>query len=211
MDRQLKRQFMFTGIIEKTAKVTRVVENRMAKRIVLSHRWPDLRDGESIAVNGVCLTIAEFTPDEVSFDVIAETIEKTNLGLLRVGDEVHVERALRVGDRFDGHFVQGHVDGRARLVEQRTSDTEWCLVVEAPDQLAKYLALKGSVAIDGVSLTIAALRGNVFELALIPTTLEITALGRRPVGWLFNFEADMMSKTVVHWLEQRQLNDENSR
>jgi len=202
---------MFTGIIEKTAKVTLVVENRMARRLVISHAWPDLRDGESIAVNGVCLTIAEFTADEVSFDVIAETIEKTNLGLLRAGDDVHVERALRVGDRFDGHFVQGHVDGRARLVEQRTSETEWRLVIEAPDELAKYLVPKGSVAIDGVSLTIAALRGNIFELALIPTTLEITALGRRPVGWLFNFEADMMSKTVVHWLEQREAARENGR
>jgi len=202
---------MFTGIIEKTAKVTRVIENRMARRLVISHAWPDLRDGESIAVNGVCLTIAEFTADEVSFDVIAETIEKTNLGLLRAGDDVHVERALRVGDRFDGHFVQGHVDGRARLVEQRTSETEWRLVIEAPDELAKYLAPKGSVAIDGVSLTIAALHGNIFELALIPTTLEITALGRRPVGWLFNFEADMMSKTVVHWLEQREAARENGR
>ncbi len=202
---------MFTGIIEKTAKVTRVVENRMAKRLVIRHAWPDLRDGESIAVNGVCLTIAEFTPDEASFDVIAETIDKTNLGSLRIGDDVHVERALRVGDRFDGHFVQGHVDGRARLVEQRQSNTEWRLVVEAPDQLAKYLSPKGSVAIDGVSLTIAALNGNKFELALIPTTLEITALGRRPVGWLFNFEADMMSKTIVHWLEQREAARENGR
>ncbi len=202
---------MFTGIIEKTAKVTRVVENRMAKRLVVRHAWNDLRGGESIAVNGVCLTIAEFTLDEASFDVIAETIDKTNLGSLRVGNDVHMERALRVGDRFDGHFVQGHVDGRARLIEQRTSDSEWRLVVEAPDHLAKYLSPKGSVAIDGVSLTIAALKGNVFELALIPTTLELTALGRRPVGWLFNFEADMMSKTVVHWLEQRESARENGR
>ena len=199
---------MFTGIIEKTARVHRVIENRMSKRLVLGHDWADLKDGESIAVNGVCLTIAEFTPTEVSFDVIAETLDKTNLGFLRAEDEVHVERALRVGDRIDGHFVQGHVDGRARLIEQRASDTEWCLVIEASDELAKFLAPKGSVAIDGVSLTIAALRGNIFELALIPTTLQITALGKRPVGWLFNLETDSFSKTIVSWLERREAKEQ---
>jgi len=202
---------MFTGIIEKSSHVLRVIENRMARRLVLTHSWPDLAHGESIAVNGVCLTIAEFTPSEISFDVIAETIDKTNLGALRAGDEVHVERALQVGDRIDGHFVQGHVDGRARLIEQKTSDTEWRLVVEAPDDLAKFLSPKGSVAIDGVSLTIAAIRGNVFELALIPTTLQITALGKRPVGWLFNLETDIFSKTIVNWLERRQAAGENVR
>jgi len=202
---------MFTGIIEKTAVVIRVVEYQIARRIVLAHHWPDLKVGESIAINGVCLTVAEFTPGEVSFDVIAETIDKTNLGSLRAGDDVHVERAMKVGDRIDGHFVQGHVDGRARLTEIQSSDTEWRLVIEAPDQLARYLSPKGSVAIDGVSLTIAALRDNVFEVALIPTTLKITALGRRPVGWLFNLETDIFSKTIVSWLERRQAAGENVR
>jgi riboflavin synthase len=202
---------MFTGIIEKTARVTRVVEFTMARRLVLAHHWSDLKVGESIAVNGVCLTVAEFTPGEVSFDVIAETLDKTNLGSLRAGDDVHVERAMKVGDRIDGHFVQGHVDGRARLAEIQSSDTEWRLVIEAPDSLARYLSPKGSVAIDGVSLTIAALRDNIFEVALIPTTLKITALGRRPVGWLFNLETDIFSKTVVSYLERRQDAGENVR
>jgi len=202
---------MFTGVIEKTAPVRRVVENRMARRLVLVHHWPDLRNGESISVNGVCLTVADFSPDEVSFDVIAETIDKTNLGLLRAGDEVHVERALKVGDRIDGHFVQGHVDGRARLAEIQSSPEEWRLVVEAPDALAAYLSPKGSIAIDGVSLTIAALRNNFFEVALIPTTLNITALGRRPVGWLFNLETDILSKTIVSWLERRQAAEQTVR
>ncbi len=202
---------MFTGIIEKSAKVLRVIENRMARRLVLAHNWPDLRAGESIAVNGVCLTVAEFTPAEVSFDIIEETLDKSNLGLLHQGDGVHVERALQIGDRIDGHFVQGHVDGRARLVETRSTETEFRLILEAPDDLAKFLSPKGSVAIDGVSLTIAALRGNIFELALIPTTLQITALGSRPPGWLFNLETDIFSKTIVNWLERRQANDENVR
>lgn len=202
---------MFTGIIERTAHVLRVVEFPMGRRITLSHNWADLKHGESIACNGVCLTIAEMNETEVSFDVILETLDKTNLATLRAGDEVHVERALKVGDRIDGHFVQGHVDGRARLVEQKSTVSEWRIAIEAPHHLAKYLSPKGSVTIDGVSLTIAALNGSIFEVALIPTTLQITALGSRPVGWQFNLETDVLSKTIVHWLEQRQGLGENVR
>ncbi len=196
---------MFTGIIERTATVRRVVDFNMGRRLTISHHWTDLSLGESIACNGVCLTIAELKPDEIDFDVISETLDKTNLGALRAGDEIHVERALRVGDRFDGHFVQGHVDGRARLAEITSNDKEWRLAIEAPSHLAKYLTPKGSVAIDGVSLTIADLRGSLFEVALIHTTLQLTALGHRPIGWNFNLETDMLSKTIVHYLEQRGL------
>ena len=153
-------------------------------------------------MNGVCLTVAEIMPGELGFDVIPETLKKTNLGLLKAGDEVHVERSLRVGDRLDGHFVQGHVDGTARLVEQINNDQEWRLRIEAPADLAKYLTPKGSVTIDGVSLTIADVRGKEFEVALIPTTLQLTTLGRRSPGWPFNLECDVLSKTVISWLER---------
>jgi riboflavin synthase len=194
---------MFTGIVEKTLPVLRVVDFAMGKRLTLAHTWPDLRPGESIACNGVCLTIAEKTANEVSFDVIAETLDKTNLGALRAGDKINVERAMKIGDRIDGHFVQGHVDGRARLIESRMGESEIRLVIECPDHLVKYLAPKGSVSIDGVSLTIAALHGHVFEVALIPTTLSLTTLGDRPPGWQFNLETDVLSKTIVTWLERR--------
>jgi riboflavin synthase len=142
-------------------------------------------------------------PYEIGFDVIKETLDKTNLGLLTNGDHVNVERALCVGDRLDGHFVQGHVDGVAPLVKQIASETEWRLTIEAPPHLAKYLAPKGSICIDGVSLTIAALNGTQFEVALIPTTLNLTNLGKREIGWPFNLEADIISKQIVHFLEQR--------
>jgi riboflavin synthase len=194
---------MFTGIVEKTLAVIGVAQGPMFRRLTLAHDWPDVKLGESIAINGVCLTIAELAPYEIGFDVIKETLDKTNLGLLTNGDHVNVERALCVGDRLDGHFVQGHVDGVAPLVKQIASETEWRLTIEAPPHLAKYLAPKGSICIDGVSLTIAALNGTQFEVALIPTTLNLTNLGKREIGWPFNLEADIISKQIVHFLEQR--------
>ena len=197
---------MFTGIIEKTAQAIGVAQGPGFRRITLANEWDDVKDGESVAVNGVCLTVAEQRPGELGFDVIKETLECTNLGLLSEGDPVHLERSLRLGDRLSGHFVLGHVDGTARLVEQGAwGRDEWRLTLECPADLARYLIPKGSVALDGVSLTLAAVRGNQFEVALIPTTLQITALGRRPVGWPFNLEADVLIKTVVAWLERRQV------
>jgi riboflavin synthase len=194
---------MFTGIIERTLTVIGVAQGPMFRRLTIAHDWPDVKLGESIAINGVCLTIADLSPGEIGFDVIKETLDKTNLGLLNNGDHVNVERALRAGDRIDGHFVQGHVDGVGPLVKQIASETEWRLTIEAPSHLAKYLAPKGSITIDGVSLTIAALHGNQFDVALIPTTLNLTSLGKRAIGWPLNLEMDIISKQIVHFLETR--------
>jgi riboflavin synthase len=192
---------MFTGIIERTARVVGVAKGPAFFRLTLVDHWGDVTDGESIAVNGVCLTVAERAAGELGFDVIRETLSKTNLGLLAEGDSVHVERALRVGDRISGHFVQGHVDGTASLIEQGVDDAGgWRVTLQAPAELADYLTPKGSVTLDGVSLTIASVSGNQFQVALIPTTLQITLLGQRQVGWPFNLETDMLTKSVVTWL-----------
>jgi riboflavin synthase len=193
---------VFTGIIETTSKVINVVNGPAFRRLTISHPWNDVKPGESIAVNGCCLTVAEIYPGRAGFDAITETLSKTNLGLLEEGDSVHMERALRVGDRIDGHFVQGHVDGTAKLTGKTENENEYRLTIESPEHLAKYLSPKGSVTLDGVSLTIASLRGNVFEVALIPTTLALTALGSREIGWPFNIEMDILTKTVVYYLEQ---------
>jgi riboflavin synthase len=194
---------MFTGIVEKCVRVIGVADGPRFVRMTLPDSWGDVKDGESVAVNGVCLTVADKSPGELSFDVVQETLDKTNLRLIQKGDEVHVERSLRAGDRIDGHFVQGHVDGMAQVVEQVASEKEWRLRCHAPPGLAKYLVPKGSVCLDGVSLTLAAVRGEQFEVALIPTTVSRTALARRPVGWPLNLEADVISKTVVSWLERQ--------
>lgn len=195
---------MFTGIIERTARVIGVGNGPGFLRLTIANPWPDVQDGESIAVNGVCLTVAEQAAGEIGFDVVKETLGRTNLALLAGGDLVHVERSLRVGDRLSGHFVQGHVDGTAMLVAQQAAGDDWRLTLECTDDLARLLVPKGSVTLDGISLTIAAIRGNQFEVAIIPTTLQITALGRRNVGWPFNLEIDILTKTIATLLDRRE-------
>lgn len=194
---------MFTGIVQNSARVIGVVPGPKFNRVNLAVDWQDARVGESVAVNGVCLTVAELAPGQLGFDVVQETLRHTNLGLLAAGDEAHVERALRVGDRLDGHFVQGHVDGTAQLLEMRSDEREWRLRCQCPPNLARFLAPKGSVCLDGVSLTLAVVAGSDFEVALIPTTVSLTALARRPVGWPFNLETDIISRSVVSWLERQ--------
>ena len=200
---------MFTGIIESLARVIGVSQGPGFWRLTIASRWNDVQDGESIAVNGVCLTVAQRAEGELGFDIVKETLRLTNLGLLSEGDAVHVERSLRVGDRISGHFVQGHIDGAARLVGQGAAGAdEWRLSLECPPELAPYLTPKGSVALDGVSLTIASVDRNRFEVALIPTTLQVTALGRREIGWPFNMEADLLTKTVVAYLQRQSWPDQ---
>jgi riboflavin synthase len=195
---------VFTGIVERTLPVLAVRDHSGGRSISLP--IDPLRDavhGESIAINGTCLTLARADSTQAHFDVIRETLDKTNLGKLRVGDPVNVERSLRLGSRIDGHFVQGHVDGTAPLVARVASDAEWRLTLEAPPHLAKYLVPKGSVCLDGVSLTIARLDGPRFDVTLIPTTLELTTLASRQIGWAFNLECDTLSKQIVTFLELR--------
>lgn len=200
---------MFCGIVEKTLRVEDAADGAGGRRLTLAADWTDVRCGQSIAVNGCCLTVAQIGDGTIGFDVVPETLRKTNLGLLQRGDRVNVERSLRVGDRLDGHFVQGHVDGRALLTESKCSPEEARLRLEAPAELAPYLVPEGSVALDGVSLTIAAVRGNIFEVALIPTTLQLTTLGQKSPGWPFNLEADILAKTIVSWLERRRKADDH--
>jgi riboflavin synthase len=193
---------MFTGIIHQLARALSVSDTATGRRLVLPAFAENHALGESIAVNGCCLTVAEITQGALGFDVIPESLDKTNLGQLKAGDAVHVERSLRVGDPIDGHFVQGHVDGTGRLIDQVADGHEWRLRVEAPAHLAKFLVPKGSIAIDGVSLTLAGVDGPRFEVALIPTTLSLTTLGKKQNNYLFNLECDVMSKTIVSYLER---------
>lgn len=195
---------MFTGIVERSVPVAAVSDATGFVRLNLAIDWNDVKPGESVAINGVCLTVAEITPPTLGFDVIPETLSKTNLGLLKTGDTVHVERSLRIGERIDGHFVQGHVDGPARLVSQSNEDGDVRLTLSPPAELMKFIVPKGSVAIDGVSLTVAAVARDNFQVALIPTTLQFTHLGSKSIGYPFNLETDILSKTIVSWLELRE-------
>jgi riboflavin synthase len=201
---------MFTGIIERTVRVAGISEGAGFVRLNLAIEWPDVQLGESIAVNGACLTVAEITPPLLGFDVIPETLKRTNLGLLSAGDEVNIERSLRVRDRIDGHFVQGHIDATARLTHRVDDAQGYRLRIAPPMELMQFVIPKGSVALDGVSLTVANVERDHFEVALIPTTLNLTTLGTCPIGWLFNLETDMMSRTVVSWLQRQRIGQSNA-
>ncbi len=194
---------MFTGIVERTLTIRSVHDHPGGRQLVVDRVWDDAKHGESIAINGCCLTIAKLEKDSIRFDLIQETLNKTNLGALKPGDNVNVERAMQIGSRFDGHFVQGHVDGTGELVKLLADESQWRLTIEVPDQLSKYLSPKGSVCVDGISLTIAALNGNRFDVAIIPTTLEITTLRHKHMADRVNIECDMIAKQIVSFMELR--------
>lgn len=200
---------MFTGIIETRAMLSAVTDRPGFRRLSIDFAPADVRHGDSIAINGCCLTVADQTPSSLSFDVITETLSKTNIGSLIVGDEVNIERALRMGDRLDGHFVQGHIDGTAPLLRRQAIGDDHRLTIAIPANLRPYLVPKGSIAIDGISLTLADVREDEFDVALIPTTLNLTTLGSRQLGWLFNLEADIFSKTILSYLQRMELTPNN--
>jgi len=195
---------MFTGIVEATGKVIRVGASGGAGARRLDIDAPglleELRPGASVAVNGACLTLTGTTGTAGSFDVVPETWRNTNLHTLRPGDPVNLERSLRLGDRLDGHFVQGHVDGLGRVVRIDHAAGEWKLWVAIDRALSPFIVRKGSVAVDGVSLTIVDADDESFSVALIPVTLERTVLGRRRSGDLVNVETDILARMVFHQL-----------
>lgn len=193
---------MFTGIIEQTGVVRSVRDTLAGRALVVScGPWDeDLAAGESVSVSGVCLTAARRAPAGWEFDVIPETLRRTTLGRLRAGDRVNLERALRAGDRISGHFVQGHIDGTGRVVEGPHDAGEYRLWIRPEPAVRPLLIPKGSVAVDGVSLTIADLLPDRFSVALIPTTLERTTLGDLRPGDAVNIETDMLVRAVVHIL-----------
>jgi riboflavin synthase len=161
--------------------------------------------GDSLAVSGVCLTITEKEPGRVAVELSPETLSRTTLGGLRQGDAVNLEPALRMGDALGGHWVQGHVDGTARVVDRRDLTDHRVLAFSIPPDLAPFLVEKGSVTVDGVSLTVSALRPDRFEVALIPHTLEVTTLSRLAPGDAVNLEMDVLGKYVHRILAARGL------
>lgn len=195
---------MFTGIIEHLGSVTAVRPTAGGKRLSIDAGpcAADLKPGASLAVNGVCLTVVTLDGSAASFDVIAETLRCSNLGALSVGDGVNLERSLRAGDRIDGHFVLGHVDGTAVVDRRDAGDAEFKLWLRPAAALLPYIVPKGGIALDGISLTIADVTDDRFSVALIPTTLERTTLGHRRPGDAINVESDLLARIVVHQLRR---------
>lgn len=199
---------MFTGIIEEVGTIE-TIEQLADEAAALTVRGPkvvsDATGGASIAVAGVCLTVTEFDDQKFRADVMRETLLHTNLGSLQPGDQVNLERAVRVSDRLGGHIVQGHVDGTATLISRTPAEHWEVLRFGLPRELWAQLVHKGSVAINGTSLTVSALGGNPdeghwFEVSLIPTTLRDTTLGAAAVGTVVNIETDVLAKYVQRLL-----------
>ncbi|MEU8703289.1 MULTISPECIES: riboflavin synthase [unclassified Streptomyces] len=196
---------MFTGIVEELGEVTAVENLGDASRFRL--RGPVVTEGakhgDSIAVNGVCLTVVEHGEQEFTADVMAETLNRSSLGALRPGSRVNLERPMAVGGRLGGHIVQGHVDGTGRIVERKASEHWEIVKVSLPAELTRYVVEKGSITVDGVSLTVVDAGPDYFTISLIPTTLALTTLGHKEPGDPVNLEVDVIAKYVERLLGHR--------
>lgn len=195
---------MFTGIVQAMGTLADVERHAGGLRLLVKSAPAciDAHIGDSICVSGVCLTVAGIDADVLVFDVVQETLARTNLGRLGPQDRVNLERSLRVGDGLDGHMVQGHVDGTAKVDRVSTSNEQHVVWLHPQPHLQPYVIPKGSIALDGVSLTIAEIAGDTFSVALIPTTLEKTTLAGWRTGDVVNVESDMMVRTIVACLER---------
>ncbi|MEP0845269.1 MAG: riboflavin synthase [Phycisphaerae bacterium] len=195
---------MFAGIVEYVGRVAGVRAAAGGTRLEID-LGPQVADGlalgASVAVNGVCLTLADKRGTSGAFDVVPETLRASNLGSARVGDAVNLERSLRVGGPLDGHFVQGHVDGVGIVMEIERSGDEYVLWTHVPADLMRFIVRKGSIAIDGVSLTVVDVDAERFSVALIPTTLERTVLSSRRIGDRVNIETDILARLVAARLD----------
>jgi len=196
---------MFTGLIETLGRVQRVAPRAGATRLTIATNLPvaAMREGDSVAVDGVCLTVVRRSGRGFEADAVAETLKLTTLGGLRVGDPVHLERALSVGDRLGGHLVQGHVDAVAKVVALSRRGDDVRLSVALPSSLRGFVAKKGSIAVHGVSLTVSAVRARSFEVALIPQTLARTKLGGFRPGVGVNLEVDVVARYLEKLMREK--------
>jgi riboflavin synthase len=203
---------MFTGLVEALGTVEAIVADGPGTRLTIraADIAAQLSPGESVAVNGACLTVVDRDDATFSFQAGPETLARTNIGILKAGHRVNLERSLRVGDRLGGHLVQGHVDG-VGLIAERRPDGEWLtMCFSCSPDLTVEMVSKGSVAVDGVSLTLVDVNSDRFSVALIPHTLSMTTLGYKQPGEAVNLETDVLGKYVVKYLRNRSIPGTNS-
>ncbi|MDP3045683.1 MAG: riboflavin synthase [Bacillota bacterium] len=193
---------MFTGIVEEIG----LLKEFSGGHITISARkvLEGTNLGDSISVNGVCLTVTEYGNDRFTADVMGETLAKTNLSDLRVGDRVNLERALKMGDRIGGHMVSGHIDGVGTILDKSPHGIAQVISVQAPELVMRYVIRKGSVAIDGISLTVVDCTDQTFRVSIIPHTAKLTTLGFKKKGDSVNLEADMLARYVEKFLQGRE-------
>ena len=200
---------MFTGLVEETGTVKRITPTAHSIQLTVQARVcaRGLKVSQSLAVNGCCLTVVKLTPRAtgklVQFDLLRETWDRTNLQFAPVGALVNLERPLRADGQLGGHFVTGHIDGVGTVTRWERSGKDWLLDVAAPREVQRYVVFKGSIAVDGISLTVAAVIKGGFRIWIIPHTYEVTALRERKVGSAVNLEADLIGKYVDQFVRQR--------
>ncbi len=196
---------MFTGIVEEMGSVKALRRDAGAARLTLSASivLGNTAPGDSICVNGVCLTVVEMSKSDFTADVAVETLKVTNLGDLKPGSKVNLERALQLSARVGGHLVSGHVDGVGRIRERREEGNGWRIFIDSPETVLRYVIKKGSIAIDGISLTVADLDKTGFSIAMIPHTAKLTTLGFKSAGDSVNLESDLIGKYVERLLQGR--------
>jgi riboflavin synthase len=193
---------LFTGIIEgigKITKIEKITSNRSAVKMTvdLGKHAKGLRIGQSVALNGVCLTVTRISNSKCNFEMIEETTKKTDLGNLKEGGVINIERSLKVGDRMEGHFVLGHVDGVGIIKKIEKKPKEIKIWLEIPKNLAKFVVQKGSIAIDGISLTVVDVQKNLASVCLIPHTVDVTNFHTRKIGDKVNIETDILGKYIL--------------
>jgi len=193
---------MFTGIIEGLGKIEKFdknTKNRSAAKmkVSLGKLAKGLKIGDSVSVNGVCLTAVNKTHNTAEFEMVGETIKKTNLGFLKLGDKVNIERSLKVGDRLEGHLVLGHVDGVGTITKLEKQSNQIKIWMELPKKLSRYVVQKGSITIDGISLTVVDKLTNAFSVSIIPHTMKITNLALKKVNDKVNIETDVLAKYIL--------------
>lgn len=192
---------MFTGIVEETGTVRAVEEDDDGLRVRLETTFEGLSRGQSVSVSGACLTVEAFGEGWFEVFLAEETVDRTYLGTLAPGEEVNLERALPADGRFDGHFVQGHVDGTGTVEAVESLGEDWRFTFSVPPELSRYVVEKGSIAIDGISLTVAALSGDTVDVAIIPATYELTTLSEKAPGDPVHLEVDVVAKYVERLVE----------
>jgi riboflavin synthase len=193
---------MFTGIVEgigKIKKISKATKNRSAIQMIvdLGKHGKGLKTGQSVALNGVCLTVTKLSKTECTFEMIEETTKKTDLGNLKPGGIVNIERSLKAGDRLEGHFVLGHVDGVGIIKKIQKKPKEVKVWFEVPKNLSKYVVKKGSIAMDGISLTVVDIKNNLASICLIPHTIEVTNFKTKNIGDKVNIETDILGKYIL--------------
>ena len=193
---------MFTGIIEgigKVKKISKATKNRSSIQMIvdLGKHGKGLKTGQSVALNGVCLTVIKLSKTQCTFEMIDETTKKTDLGNLKLGGIVNIERSLKVGDRLEGHFVLGHVDGVGIIKKIQKKPKEVQVWFKVPKNLSKYVVKKGSIAIDGISLTVVEIKNNLASVCIIPYTIDITNFKTKNIGDKVNIETDILGKYIL--------------